>query len=411
MRFKTKESKSKHVVEVKNEKRIQGLIFFERISILNKHLFISIPANLLCASMIFVSFFSFHNILLINWYGAVIGLSAIRLIEALYYRNKFNHPKLQAIFFTVFSGLSALLWGVAGFFLMPQGDMLHQMVIIIVLAGVTAGGSQTLQASFIASLLFILFSICPVIIWLFSQYEQEYSIIGITMLAYLIFMIIVAHRNSEQLSNVLRLSYENLELVNNLSLTNNQLAKMNHSLQLAEKKLKEMAYYDPLTGLANRKMLDILARKSLNYAKRHHNNIAVCFLDLDYFKNINDTLGHDAGDQVLKTVATRLQSTLRLTDTVARLGGDEFVIIVTELNEPRDVITLIKKIEHEIAEEMIVKNRELHVTMSIGISFYPSDGSDFTCLLQYADEALYAVKIATRNNYKFYSELRIAMQK
>lgn len=171
----------------------------------------------------------------------------------------------------------------------------------------------------------------------------------------------------------------------------------------AEERLRHMAYHDPLTGLANRNKLEQFINHILASAKRHQQGFALLFLDLDRFKNINDTIGHEAGDLLLQVVAERLRSTVRNTDMVARLGGDEFVLLVTDVKKTESVALIAQKILENVLQVIIIKGQEIYITTSIGISLYPYDGQNMQTLMKNADLALYRAKEHGRNNYQFYT--------
>jgi diguanylate cyclase (GGDEF)-like protein/PAS domain S-box-containing protein len=178
-----------------------------------------------------------------------------------------------------------------------------------------------------------------------------------------------------------------------------------------ETQLKQMAYYDALTHLANRTQLEYGANQLLASARRYKKIIAFFFLDLDKFKNINDTLGHDAGDVLLKTVSERLKACARASDIVARLGGDEFVIVYDDVKGIETAAFLAEKMIHTLVRPMLIKGHELFVTTSVGISLYPNDGTDYQTLVKNADLALYHAKEKGRNNYQFCtSEVSIQVQ-
>jgi diguanylate cyclase len=170
-----------------------------------------------------------------------------------------------------------------------------------------------------------------------------------------------------------------------------------------EEKLTEMAYYDKLTGLANRKMLEVLFTKSLKRVYRAQHNLAVLFIDLDGFKNINDTMGHDAGDQLLKEIAERLTNIVRDDDIVSRLGGDEFIIVIEDVNE-ENLSIVAERIIEEVSIPCMIHEQEAKVSPSIGISLYPFHGDDQRTLIQNADKAMYFAKSNGKNNYQFYTE-------
>ncbi|WP_415035049.1 EAL domain-containing protein [Azonexus sp.] len=170
-----------------------------------------------------------------------------------------------------------------------------------------------------------------------------------------------------------------------------------------EARMQHIAQHDPLTGLPNR--LALLTRLShlLPEARRHDWRVGVMFIDLDRFKTINDTLGHQVGDLLLREVATRLSAVIRETDFVARLGGDEFVIILPGISSPADAALVASKVINSLAPPIQADGNELHTSPSIGISLFPDDGSDSHDILKNADTAMYHAKSAGRNNYQFFA--------
>ena len=171
----------------------------------------------------------------------------------------------------------------------------------------------------------------------------------------------------------------------------------------AEERLHHMAYHDPLTGLANRNKLEQFINHVLATSRRHQYGFALLFLDLDRFKNINDTLGHESGDLILQIIAERLRSTVRNTDMVARLGGDEFVLVITDVKKTEAVALIAQNVLENVLQVIIVQDQEIYLTTSIGISLYPYDGHNIQTLMKNADLALYRSKEHGRNNYQFYT--------
>lgn len=171
----------------------------------------------------------------------------------------------------------------------------------------------------------------------------------------------------------------------------------------AEERIRELAYHDVLTGLPNRLLLMDRLEHALANAQRGHHHLAVLFIDLDRFKNINDSLGHAAGDQLLKEVATRLRRSVRDVDTVARLGGDEFVVVLEYLEEEVDAVAVANKIQTAFGRPILVNQQALHVSTSIGIALYPEDGMNAETLMQNADTAMYQAKAHASNNYQFFA--------
>jgi diguanylate cyclase (GGDEF)-like protein/PAS domain S-box-containing protein len=171
----------------------------------------------------------------------------------------------------------------------------------------------------------------------------------------------------------------------------------------AEARVRRLAHYDELTGLPNRSMFHQRVGRALARARRRGRQLAILFIDLDRFKNINDTLGHDAGDRVLDEIAARLRGCLRETDTVGRLGGDEFVVLIEEVADPAEVALVAQKVLAEVARPIALGAQEVHITASIGISTYPADSEDMQGLMKNADIAMYRAKEQGKNNYQFYS--------
>jgi diguanylate cyclase (GGDEF)-like protein len=170
------------------------------------------------------------------------------------------------------------------------------------------------------------------------------------------------------------------------------------------RRVEYLAYHDGLTALPNRGLFNKLLSQAISQARRYHRELAVAFIDLDRFKQINDTLGHEAGDELLKEVANRLKTCVRDSDTVARLGGDEFVVLLTELGDERYAATVAQKIINAVAKPFNLLGQEFRVTASIGISTYPKDGPDEQTLTKNADIAMYQAKEDGKNNFQFYSE-------
>jgi diguanylate cyclase (GGDEF)-like protein len=189
----------------------------------------------------------------------------------------------------------------------------------------------------------------------------------------------------------------------NWQLVQGRLRDSETKLKHAER-VEYLAYHDGLTGLPNRSMFSKLLSHSISEAHRYERRLAVAFLDLDRFKQINDTLGHEAGDQLLKEVATRLTGCVRASDTVARLGGDEFVMLLPELVDEKYAAFVAQKILAAAAKPFTLMGQEFRVTASIGISTYPQDGLDEQTLTKNADIAMYQAKAEGKNNFQFYSE-------
>ena len=178
----------------------------------------------------------------------------------------------------------------------------------------------------------------------------------------------------------------------------------------AEKKILGMANSDALTGLDNRKRFEERIDDAVNFAKRNKAHLALMMLDLDKFKPINDTYGHLAGDEVLKTVSERLTQIMRETDFVARLGGDEFAVITTSVDGPESAELPANRILDQLGLPVYFEGNRLEIGGSIGIAIFPDDGTNKDDLVRNADTALYAAKNAGRNCFKFFNAKSIHKQ-
>lgn len=178
-----------------------------------------------------------------------------------------------------------------------------------------------------------------------------------------------------------------------------------YTAELTEQKdiLDYQAHYDLLTGLSNRVLFNDRLEQAVEKGKRQESRFALFFIDLDRFKQINDSLGHSIGDKVLQIIAKRLQGVMRKEDSISRLGGDEFTILVQDLKQETDASLLAQKIISSLSEPINIENHTLYVTTSIGISIFPNDGISANNLLKYADAAMYKAKEEGKNNFQYYS--------
>ena len=172
----------------------------------------------------------------------------------------------------------------------------------------------------------------------------------------------------------------------------------------AEDQIRFLAHHDALTGLPNRSLLNDRLTQAILQTQRYNPWVSVVFVDLDQFKNINDSLGHDAGDQLLKVVASRMVASVRSTDTVMRLGGDEFVILLVDQPEnPAAISATLNRIRAAVAEPLVIEGCTLYITCSMGVATYPADSEDPETLVKNADAAMYKAKDAGRDNVQFYT--------
>ncbi len=174
--------------------------------------------------------------------------------------------------------------------------------------------------------------------------------------------------------------------------------------KLIEKKVEFMAHHDALTGLPNRILAKDRTEQIIAHAKRTGSKVALLFIDLDGFKAINDSMGHSMGDAVLKIIATRLMEGVRACDTISRQGGDEFLLILSDIEELHDIVTIAEKLIQEFDQPFYIGEQALSTSASIGIAIYPENGESFEALLQSADTAMYKAKESGKNAYCFYTQ-------
>jgi diguanylate cyclase (GGDEF)-like protein len=174
-------------------------------------------------------------------------------------------------------------------------------------------------------------------------------------------------------------------------------------LRGAEQASRFLAYHDQLTGLPNRRLLDDRLRQAIRLAERRDRMVAALLVHLDDFRQVNDALGHGAGDTVLREVAERLSGCVRKADTLARAGADEFALVVCDLEESGDCRVVAEKVLQALAPEFRIAGRRLRLAVSIGISLFPTDGADGEALLRNADAATYRAKQLGRNQIRFFA--------
>ncbi len=172
----------------------------------------------------------------------------------------------------------------------------------------------------------------------------------------------------------------------------------------AEERMSFLAQHDILTGLPNRMLFLDRLQQAITYAERQQTNVAILFLDLDRFKNVNDTVGHQIGDALLQEVARRIRFCVRSSDTISRQGGDEFVIMLPSLEDLGDIVHVVDKLIENIGKPYYLNGHVMHVTTSVGVSVYPQDGSESEALIRNADTAMYQAKYAGRNDYRFFTQ-------
>jgi len=347
-----------HIVTQVPDLGIKKTISAEKLRILYQLLLISMPANFLCATVVFISLFlSTHTNLVVYWYVIVIITSLFRILSFFYYRHQPKKYLLQYSTYILGVVITAALWGFAASYLMPKEDLIEQMIIIVIIAGMTSGGVQTLQASRLASFLHVIVVIFPLCIWLFLQNGTAYFILGVAVTIYLFSMLIISRRGNKMLEQSLSLRYKNIGLIKNLSITNSKLLKSYHSIEEKESELQNIQENAPL-GMAvispdgewiqvNNVLCEITGYKKTEFNKLHLKNIIHSddwIVELD---NIN---------KMKQGVITSCQSEMRL---IQKNGQYIWVLVSQSLmnddkGKPLYFIIQIQDIDERKKNELIV---------------------------------------------------------
>ncbi|MDF2787796.1 MAG: diguanylate cyclase [Neobacillus sp.] len=303
-----------------------------------------------------------------------------------------NIPFSESLFHPVWS-LSPLLMGVAGTLAIVNDDT----------SLAKKNKIHSLKDSITLRLLLPYISVILLFMVMISQHHDSNSLIIGSAAA--ILLLIFRHIFDSLENQTLLAKYHELteELELKIGERTEELSSKNQQLLSAARKMKHMAYHDVLSGLPNRRMFLERLKTAMDEAKRNQYKLAVLFIDLDRFKNINDTLGHEFGDLLLKHVTKEMAKSVRKIDTISRQGGDEFTVLLNRIRAEEDVIPLVERMRSIVAKPITIQGHELHVSMSIGIAFYPSNGKSTEELMKNADMAMYRAKEEGRDNYKFYS--------
>jgi diguanylate cyclase (GGDEF)-like protein len=287
---------------------------------------------------------------------------------------------------------------------MPPGEVLVQAVVMIVIAGVIAGAIQSLQASRVISAGFVIITLIPLISWLLLQPSKAYKLLTIAIFFFLLFCLVLSIKGYQLIVEVLQLHHDKFHLIQDLQSAKRKLETTNQSLlnevqvrRRAEDELVFLAKHDSLTGFYNRSNLEEMFAQALGRAKRHQKKMAILFIDLDGFKEINDTHGHAMGDQVLMHVADKIKRNIRASDPITRLGGDEFVIILEDIIGGHAVLAVAEKLRLILGQPFQLHGQVCNITASIGVSIYPDHGEQAEELLQKADAAMYLAKQIGKN--------------
>lgn len=242
----------------------------------------------------------------------------------------------------------------------------------------------------------------PFLIYLAAKRDLHYASFSVIVIAFV--AIYSAHLNlgifsgDDSISAMISLNFYILSQLMLVLLVGTLLAEKQYAL----KRLNQMALYDQLTGLPNRYLLQDRIQQAIRTTHRNNCLAAVCFIDIDHFKAVNDTLGHEAGDTVLKEITSRIKRSIREDDSLLRIGGDEFVLVLTNIHHQRNVATLLEYIGAEANEPIKIGTQSAHVSLSVGVSLYPQDTDSMCALIANADTAMYEAKHSGKNKFVFY---------
>jgi diguanylate cyclase (GGDEF)-like protein len=344
-----------------------------------------VSSALLAIILAFAQRNSIPSYLVITWLSLVLIVNFIRFVITRHHKsNPSNDIKItnrRLAQFRIGVITSGLLWGMSSVLIYPHNDLQHQMFIIFILTGLAAGGIVSYSVDLVSAISYTMMILTPILIRLFvDESEMSYSM-GISGILFLAFMLV-------SIRSINRNFLENITL--------------RHEAVEREDEIKQLAFYDPLTNLPNRRLLLDRLDHALSSSARSGRRGALLFLDLDNFKMLNDTLGHDMGDLLLKKVAERLLRCVRESDTVARLGGDEFIVMLEYLSDvPEDAAKQVQKVADLIIETLnipyMLNTLEHNSTPSIGVALFGDHGNSHEELLKHADIAMYQAKKAGRN--------------
>ena len=369
---------------------------------------------------------------------AITAISAIRIILSLNYLKNKDRVKDKLKYYLnahlVMTLTIGILWGAFIYLQLYTVDDTLRNLILLISFGLIAGSIATLSTWMMSYLAYMLPQ-SGAIFYVFLTIESAYNIHMVFAFSiFTLVMILTSVRFNKNHKNEIELTLSNKQLINDL---NNEIdireqvqLELEHNKQGLEKKVKErtqelvdinislekvidkkeqaeqdlqyLAYHDELTGLPNKNLLVDRINQSIKTSARDKQKMAIIFLDLDRFKNINDSLGHIIGDALIKEVSERLKRTLREHDTISRNGGDEFVVVLERLKNTNEAIHVAKKVINCLTDSFDIYSHKIHIGASVGISIYPTDGDTSLILLRNADTAMYRAKQSGGNQLQFY---------
>lgn len=289
--------------------------------------------------------------------------------------------------------LGGISWGLASLLLLPHATPIQQTLLVLMLAGVTAGAVPLLAAIPSAAIAFLSCSLLPFIAGILLESNNIYHLFDIALTLYFIYSIVLTLKTYKLIETAVIVQFENDLLLADLALKNI--------------KLEEAATHDPLTKIANRRLFLLQLENVIKRAHKNNTLFSVLFIDLDHFKQVNDTYGHQVGDVMLQTVIARLKTYFKTDNNMARLGGDELAVIVDGFKEINELEHVGQAICDLMREPFKINNEAIKISVSIGISVYPYDGQTESTLMRSADECMYRVKRRGGNHFQLSERTKV----
>ena len=359
--------------------------------------------------------------LLLIWTALMWCSSALRL--SLWHRQK-KSPATSTQWIRSYSLASTWVgvsWSLIYLALFSLDNLIVNIALIMLVFGIVSSALPILSVHPPAFIGYSVPQIWIFIVAMLSHQAPSFYLLALAALVYQVMLLLFMRNSFRMFRDSVQLAAENRSLVSELNdeierretiinartrelLEENQVRK-NTEQELIEQKESyvHLAHHDPLTGLPNRALMTQRLELAIAASRREKSQSAVMFLDLDRFKDVNDSLGHSTGDELLRAVASRLTHAVRKDDTVARIGGDEFTLIIKSIDDPDSVSRLAQKLLDRFRLPIQLSERTIRITPSIGISLFPDDGDDAEILLRNADTAMYQAKAEGRNTIRFYS--------
>ena len=285
---------------------------------------------------------------------------------------------------------SGLVWGTLALCRFPSEDPQVALFVAFLLAGVSAGGTTAMASDVIAAILFQLSVLLQLALrLLFLEHGHNYYGMGLTTLLYAVFMVVWTRRLNQGVVDGIRSRLD-------------ARAREAH-LQQREARYRELAHHDSLTGLPNRLALQSQMPQLFETAAAGDSKVAIIYIDLDHFKDINDSRGHRCGDQLLAATAERLRECVRPSDLVVRMGGDEFIVAAFDTQSPEQIESLVERLGRSINAPLQYEGDSIESSASMGIAIFPDHGADIDVLMRHADIALYAAKANGRRTHQFFA--------